>query len=151
MTTAQNEKLAQLFKKYLTNKKLSKVTVKNYISDLHHFFEWSAKNDLKNTSRQTFSLYKKHLLVTHTPSKTINRYLSTLRSYGEFLQAKGITLINPAEELKNPATNTEKQPEKTQALLNNFKKSLKQEDLSKTTIKNYLSDVNQFVGFINKK
>lgn len=144
------------FQTYLKDKKLSAVSIKNYVSDLRQFLTWSAKNNFNDFKPTVFSTYKSYLTDQKTPSKTINRYLSSLRKFGEFLKAEKMLMINPAEDLENiKATRTGLVQAKRPVLLEEdilgrFGEMLKEERLSKATIKNYLSDINQFLEFLNE-
>jgi site-specific recombinase XerD len=149
------KKLLLDFKSYLIDKKLSKVSVKNYLSDIRRFNLWSAKNKKAGFKQEFFSQYKHYLYLKKTPVKTINRYLSSLRQFGQFLKAKKIVLKDPTQGLENiEAGNKARRPKKPQAqrvLLDKFKTSLVGQGLSPATIKNYLADINQFLSFLAKE
>ena len=137
------------FRRYLKLKKLSKVSVKNYLSDVRQFLNWSAKNGLKSHFPLTFSTYRSSLINSKTPTSTINRHLSSLRHFGRFLKAKRSTINNPVENLKNIQVNNQKSSKLNPSLLEDFRTRLKKERLKPATIKNYLSDVNQFLNWLN--
>jgi len=142
------------FQTYLKDKKLSEISIKNYVSDLRHFLTWSAKNNFNDFKPSVFSTYKSYLTDSKTPSKTINRYLSSLRKFGQFLKEEKMLMINPAEDLENiksikTGLNQVKRPVLLEEdMLGRFGEMLKKERLSQATIKNYLSDINQFLEFL---
>jgi len=151
------------FKIWLKNKKLSDKSIKNYLSDVRQFLRWTAKTRLTQLTPNTFSTYKSHLKAKKTPTKSINRYLSSLRRFGQFLKQEKQMMLNPAQNLKNikktlkpkkkaksDQQNQAKPKNKAEKVLENFKKSLKQEKLSKATIKNYSSDISQFLTWLGK-
>ena len=137
------------FKKYLKLKNLSKVSVKNYISDIRQFLKWAAKNNLKPSSTTNFFHYRTYLTTENTPVKTINRYLCSLRCFGDFLQKAGLSPINPANKIENikKTNNRDSKNKKQDKLLHQFKQSLIKERLNPVTIKNYISDTKQFLEF----
>jgi integrase/recombinase XerC len=145
---AQNHQIIQKFKKYLKNKDLSDITIKNYLSDLRHFLNWSAKTGKSFLDQKSYFNYKNHLQKQHTTAKSINRYLSTLRKFGRFLKESSNLDKNPAINLENLDTNPQKKKPDLK-ILNDFKRSLENQDLSEVTIKNYMSDVRQFLEFVS--
>ena len=133
---------------------------KNYVSDVEIFLTWLAKDfqsakHLPATTVQpiqpiqltaaVFNNYAQWLTAAQNqiPPATAQRYLSSLRRFGEFLKATGATDSNPAAEIKltitNPINLTIDQ------VLNDFRNELTRQKLSPSTIKNYLSDVNHYL------
>lgn len=150
--------LLEEFHQYLKPKKLSKKSVKNYISDVRQFLEWSDKNDFRDFTPVVFKTYKSHLIDSKIPSKSINRYLSSLRCFGEFLKKEKLMMINPVKKLENvkgpkinPSTSSRFSFTAKEKILEEFKQSLKDQHLSKKTITNYISDTKQFLEFMNSK
>ena len=139
------------FKAYLVNKKLSKASIKNYISDVRQFMTWSANGTFDVTSATAYKNYHSYLLSLHLPPATFNRYLATLRSFGAFLKTEKLLMFNPTIGLENISKDikrTTKPVNQEQKLLIKFHMSLEKEKLSRSTIKNYLSDVRQFLEFL---
>jgi site-specific recombinase XerD len=148
------------FLKYLENLGISPKTHKNYKSDLAHFNGWlilkvrSFGSYIETLSEAVPFLntrlsyeYKSFLIENKIPPKTINRRLSTLRHLSRFLlfiQAldrdfmKGIENINEAGNIKFEAS----------SLVEDFRAHLEAEKISQNTIKNYLSDVRQFLNWL---
>ncbi|OGD54154.1 hypothetical protein A3J78_00625 [Candidatus Beckwithbacteria bacterium RBG_13_35_6] len=158
----ENNKLLN-FKNYLEDKKLSKISVKNYLSDIRHFIYWSAKNKILVLEKSVFEKYKQCLLNNNKPIKTINRYLASLRKYGRFLKEENLIQQNPALGLKNinPTLHrsgagqvkprTKIKFAGSTELIDNFKAYLNKEKIKPATVKNYISDVNQFLNWMEKK
>ncbi len=147
---AQQTKIIKKFKKYLENKEVSDITIKNYASDLRQFLIWIAKTQKSVLDTSTYASYKTHLLEQNNPTKSINRYLSTLRKFGVFLTETSDLKNDPTACLKNINKQTNKKSNDPE-ILNQFRNSLKKENLSDATIKNYMSDIRQFWQFIQEK
>jgi len=143
----------------LRQKRLTKTSVKNYLSDLRHFLGWliiklKVKNPSLNiddltadkfVSQITLDLiedYKGYLLENNIPIKTVNRRLSTLRKFFSFCISQGWLKENLAKKISNVKKDL---LEKTDILLQ-FKKDLEKEGLDKKTIKSYLEDIQEFLS-----
>ena len=148
------------FLKYLENLGISPKTHKNYRSDLAHFNGWlilkvrSFGSYIETLSEAIPFLnqglsheYKSFLIENKIPAKTINRRLSTLRHLARFLltsQAvdrdfmKGIENINESGNARLEVS----------SLVEDFRAHLEAEKVSQNTIKNYLSDVKQFLTWL---
>jgi site-specific recombinase XerD len=127
-------------------KTLSKVSVKNYVSDIRKFLEYVETNHAGATTadlnHDLVESYKNFLLSKSTPIKTINRYISSLRRFGAFLE-KNFGIQNPVFGIQSI------QPKITLTDLKNIYSSyLKDQNKSESTIKNYISDLDQFFIFI---
>ncbi len=100
--------LVHEFKLHLLGKKLSKVSVKNYLADLKQFAEWMEsisgfdKNKpgyklelLKKISPEVINEYKDRLHnEAHLNPSSINRKLSSLRNYLAWMEKKDIVVSN---------------------------------------------------------
>lgn len=160
--------LPKLFRHYLQLQKASPVTVKNYVADINHFLTWlnqetgirhqvagKAISDL--FTLETIEEYKSDLLDDDTPPATINRRLSALRKFGRFSQSQGWIEDNEALKVKN-ISQTHLRGARSSHLgggrrdssevLRGFQKRLEKEKASKLTIKNYLSDLRHFLGWL---
>lgn len=143
--------LLKEFQQYLKSRKLSQKSIKNYVSDVRHFLKWTAKNNLKDFTSTLFSTYKSHLINNKTPIKSINRYLSSLRRFGLFLKQEKLMPFNPTKNLMNIRETKGPAPSRpVLPLIDKFKGSLEQQGLKPATIKNYVSDVNQFLDWLNR-
>ena len=109
------------FKEYLVAGNQKPVSIKNYLSDLRHFFGWlilylkSNKIDadvnpiigehislsLQFVSPKVISEYKSYLSENNIPHKTINRRLSTIRKFCSFAISQGWMKENPAKKVGN--------------------------------------------------
>jgi len=97
--------------------------------------------------KRTGKTYKKYL-VSSSPRITSNRRLSTLRHFSLFLFSEGLLHIDFMKHVKNldsKAVNTESS---FIGLVDDFEKHLINEKVSKNTLKNYLSDVRQFIAWL---
>jgi len=155
--------LPEIFKNYLIIKKISPVTAKNYLVDVNHFLNWLAeKTGVKYQivgkaifglfTEETLKEYKKDLLVAKTPLSTLNRRLSALRKFGEFGKKQEWLKENEAERIANAIksdfiiSSVSKQP--NEEILGKFTQHLETEKVSSITIKNYLSDLRHFLGWL---
>jgi len=139
-----------------TQKKLTKISVKNYLSDLRHFFGWLIfylKSNKVGTIHElplqrlitikTISDYKAYLLENKIPLKTINRRLSTIRKFCSFCISQGWIKENPAKKISNikyQISNID-----TKKTLSLFQQDLQKEGLDQNTIKSYLDAIQEFL------
>lgn len=158
------EKKIDLIKKefveYLDSLGLSPKSHKNYRSDLSHFLEWAILK-IRSFGSYVESLseiipfltddlareYKNYMRENAAPAKTINRRLSTLRHLSRFLTASQIIDSDFMNGIENIGANQKKKPE-IKPVISNFKSYLEAERVSPNTIKNYLSDVKQFMSWL---
>lgn len=96
------------FKVHLLGKKLSKVSIKNYLADLKQFTEWVESISgldinkpgfklelLKRLSPEVINEYKERLhSEAHLNPSSINRKLSSLRNYLSWMEKKDIVINN---------------------------------------------------------
>ena len=150
------------FIEYLSSLGVSTTSLKNYKSDVSHFLGWSIlkvrsfgsyieslSELLPFLSSNLIAEYKKYLVENATPDKTINRRLSTLRHLARFLNKTqiinsdfmdGIENISAAALIKIA----------NHPLIDEFKSYLQAQKISHNTIKNYTSDIKQFMGWLEK-
>lgn len=140
--------LTAQFKTYLTTQKLSPATLANYVSDTAIFLDWlkqQLQEDVLNPihlSAAAFSNYSRRLNdpANRVHPATASRYLSSLKRFGAWLETARLTDSNPAAGLTadriDPTINQ---------LVNEFKHELFRQKLSASTIKNYVSDVNNYL------
>ncbi len=90
------------FKKYLEQQKRSHSTIKNYISDLNHFFIWVANNlsktetSLPNIITSTnLEAYQNYLKLTQTSSSVIKRRTSSFKTFTRFAVATHLLNTDP--------------------------------------------------------
>jgi len=167
------------FKNYLYSERISSSSIRCYLSDLRHFFAWftfflksnniplsplspsecsSCHNKIntkiyssllsKYINRKTLEAYTSYLENNKVPEKTINRRFSSLRKVGSFCKAQNWITMNSFDTLRNISLKDTFRENKFH--LGEFQNNLKKEKASKSTVKNYLSDIKQFLAW-NKK
>lgn len=156
--------LSNSFKAYLKVKGASQNTVKNYLVDLNHFLAWleltlrGQNIALDRSLPELFSRYfepnylakyKNYLVQNQLPVATVNRRLSTLRTFGGFCLSQAWIKENPAKKLTNVGLEqkTVDSRQKTK-ILEEFRSSLENEKASPMTIKNYLADIKNFLTWV---
>jgi site-specific recombinase XerD len=149
-----------LFKNYLLAGNATRITIKNYLSDLRHFFGWlifklKVKNQklkiednpinfLNFITPEIINDYKTYLYENKIPFKTINRRLSTLRKFFSFCIDQGWLKENPAKKIANIKNQISKS--QIEEILNQYKKNLAKENFDKKTINSYLEDIREFLS-----
>ncbi len=161
------------FSKYLTNLGISPKSHKNYRSDLSHFSGWlilkirSFGSYVENLTESVPFLshnlsleYKNYMLQNNMPIKTVNRRLSTLRHFSRFLVSSQIIDSNFMEDIENAVLVSEAKevevknsrfsdhPSRYTLPIEEFRSYLQSEKVSDNTIKNYLSDIKQFMSWL---
>lgn len=134
-------------------------TLRNYRADLSHFFGWVSLHlktrgvNIENPdgvvphlSAQLVAEYKGYHLENQIPEGTINRRLSTLRNFSRFLLLQGMIGEDPTKIVSNIRHEPEGS-EKIDLLVNEFKKHLEKDGVSKITLKNYISDIRHFLSW----
>ena len=123
------------FKNYLLQSGISKITVKNYLSDINHFIRWLALElnsafspDL--VTAETIEYYKKSNKTLSASS--LKRHLSSLRKFFKFLVLEGIISQSPFELITNNSSLITADPYRLKA----FKDFLYIYNSSSLTIKN---------------
>src|SRR3989344_7498723 len=100
------------FKKYLESNDFSRISIHNYLADVRSFLSWFSRSlkqehmvfDLSLFNEKTIRKYIDFLSTTNTPSSTINRGLSSLRKFSEFLIEEKYVDINPMTGINNVKT-----------------------------------------------
>jgi site-specific recombinase XerD len=155
-------KLEAFFQSFLVSNNKSNKTIVNYKSDLKHFLSWlndfflkleinfSGETDLLlQILPQTINDYLNWQKNSHIPIASINRRLSSIRLF--FLAAKTLGLINsdPTETISN-VTELPKTRPKSDTIINKFEAALRDEGAAKSTVKNYSTDIENFLYWIDK-
>lgn len=109
---------------------------------------------LKHVNPKVLNSYKDYLLSNNTPLKTINRRFSSLRRFGQFCKSQNWFPstplgMNPFETLKNISLNQPFPEDKHH--LSEYRNELWKKGASKLTIKNYLADIKQFLGWVDSR
>ncbi len=159
------DEILQSFKLFLSSQKISKGSIRSYLSDVRYFLNWLSSFLNKNlvspamdhSSNRTIALlklvnqklleaFRDQELASSTPVKTLNRRFSSLRKFGSFLISQGYS--NDFDTLRTISVE-QSFPESTHHL-EEFKAYLWQNNASKLTIKNYLNDTKQFIDWSQK-
>ncbi|TRZ50089.1 hypothetical protein D4S03_07305, partial [bacterium] len=140
--------LQTLFSGFLLESGLSAVSIKNYLSDLRHFFSFCASSN--KTVQEIFQNISKYLDLylleqkkSFTPQNTVNRRSASIRRFSTFLTAKfGLTssVDLPNRSIDNSLPTISK-------ILDHFKHFLEKEKKTHSTVKNYVSDLNHFFAW----
>jgi len=130
------------FRQSLIAENYSPVSIKNYLSDLRHFFGWLNKpistNLIGLLSEEQLQNYKNYLEASSFPAKTINRRLSTMRKFCSLLIKQGLIKENPAKKLKNSSVNNNFRP-----IVDSYEKYL-------VNLATEQSEINFQIGVINE-
>lgn len=102
---------------------------------------------LKHVNEKVLNDYKVYLISNNVPLKTINRRFSSLRRFGAFCQSQQWLVKNSFDTLRNISKEQSFPEDKYH--LGEFKVSLWQKNSSKSTLKNYLNDIKQFIEWEN--
>lgn len=101
------------FKYALLKQRASPLTIKNYLSDIHHFTKWLDAQNItqidQNASEEIMNSYKSFLIhVLSFSPKSVNRKLSTIRKYIDTFSEKKLLDVKPpqiAEEVPREHAN----------------------------------------------
>lgn len=158
----QYKKIIPPFKLYLKTQGASVNTVRNYSSDIRHFFSWLQEGEKlddfyfddpnkisQKISKTTFKKYKQFLKNKAVSPSTINRRLSGLRQLTAFFASQGWLENEKAKNIPN-ITDQNKESKRSQ-LLNRFAKNLKNEGKSQSTVRNYLADVRGYLDYLQQE
>lgn len=162
--------LENSFTDFLEQQGASVKTRKNYRSDARHFLGWflltieatkritprSHTELLKHIDESLLESYKNFLTENAVPVSTINRRLSTMRSFFGFCASQRFISKNPAAFLTNLPDNSISKSlgidtVPSQQILDSFRRDLLGDGASKSTAKNYVSDVRQFLHWLREK
>ncbi|PIP85879.1 hypothetical protein COW83_01925, partial [Candidatus Collierbacteria bacterium CG22_combo_CG10-13_8_21_14_all_43_12] len=97
-------KILEQFKSSLEKEKKTHSTIKNYLSDLNHFFLWTA-NQTPFTTQNLFNIlseiqlqaYITYLKLSHTSTSVLNRRQSSIKKLARFCFSEGYIPRNPFE------------------------------------------------------
>ncbi len=155
----------QIIRSFLSDLKLSGLSqnsIRFYKSDISSFTLWLKLKirktgiladdfkDLLPFIKSSFGeSYKNDLISKSTPDVTINRKLSVLRRFSDFLYSKEFLSFDFAKNLQNISVAAPKKTVNFYAIIEDFKKHLEENKASKNTIKNYLADIRHFLNWID--
>ena len=142
-------------------KGLSKVSVKNYLSDIRRFLDWLSQYQPQISSAVPQRLSSDHFqayldFLTHQdlPHSTISRHFSSLRRFATFIEIvyHQPPLITPT--IPSPDSTPKAEPTSIQTsspnLLSSFSQYLKDQQKSASTVRNYLSDIRHFLAWVDQ-
>jgi site-specific recombinase XerD len=144
--------LLEPFKNYLfsQNDKPTKVTVKNYLSDINRFIYWyeatfTKSFTPKDVAKETIEQYKQDSLLDASAlsPRSLERHLSSLRKFFTFLKYEGLIVRSPFEQSLIGNQKSKIDPWR----IKDFKDYLYIYNASRLTIKNYLIDLKQFIAW----
>jgi site-specific recombinase XerD len=155
------DKVRTDFLVHLTSLGLSGKSHKNYKSDLNHFSAWvilkiraygslaeSLTDAVPFLGSNLAGEYKNYLTKNLTPVRTVNRRLSTLRHLSRYLVLSRIIDSDFMDKIANVSDGKVGKPKTHHAVVNEFRTYLEEEKVSPNTLKNYLSDIRQFLEWI---
>jgi site-specific recombinase XerD len=100
-------KILEHFKLYLVKEKKTHSTIKNYVSDLNHFFAWSANDtpfldqNLENIlSELHLNTYVTYLRLSHISTSVINRRQSSIKKFAKYCFLQKYLPTNPFENIQ---------------------------------------------------
>lgn len=97
----KNESHLREFVFFLKNQGCSPITCKNYAADINHFLKFLDAKRATEFSQELFSAYRRFLTTTPLSLKTLNRKLSALRKFGDYLAFSKTFSSNPTSHIKN--------------------------------------------------
>lgn len=141
------DSLNQFIDYLATKEKASRSTVKNYKADLNQFLKWlknisdESKIDLDLVNTRLIDVYKSSKKISN---RSFKRHLSSIKGFFSYLESEAILKNNPFKEsIRN-------RDENDLYHLSEFKTHLFNQNTSYLTIKNYLIDIKQFLGWFEK-
>lgn len=144
--------LFDFYKQLLSSQKLqpSKVTIKNYLSDLRAFVTWFEKTQTTafNPDAITPELVNQYLTDSNFSPRSQKRYLSSLKKFFNLLNDNGFTSNNPFTVLAEEKRKEEIIADPWQ--ITNFRNYLYETGSSHHTIKNYITDIQAFTDWCAK-
>lgn len=154
--------LKSTFFSFLTAQGASAKTQKNYWSDVADFISWFIAATppvidagpatpgllLQAISPNHINDYVSHLLRAKISPATVNRRLSSLRIFFNCCLEMTWLPYHPMKGIANIKTANPSGPKLNTSLLTQFEDHLRSHGVGKATIKNYLSDVRQFLRWI---
>ncbi len=167
MSLPNQLELQTLFSGFLFETGLSAVSVKNYLSDLRHFFSFCASistEDNPPSVQEIFQSISKYLNLyltdqkkSFTPQNTINRRSASIRRFSTFLAVKFglVSSLQEASEVSKNTPSSNISPKNSvdnslptiSKILEHFKVFLIKEKKTHSTVKNYISDLNHFFAW----
>ena len=152
--------IRQKFAAYLSSLGISPKSHKNYRSDLSHFSAWlilrvrsigsyieSLTEAVPFLSPNLAKEYRSYMEQNKIPVKTVNRRLSTLRHFARCLVASQTLDLDFMEGVENLSMGGNKRTS-VGPIVEDYRSYLEAEKVSKNTVKNYVSDIRQFLAWV---
>ncbi|HAU99335.1 MAG TPA: hypothetical protein DCW55_03820, partial [Candidatus Pacebacteria bacterium] len=149
------------FSTFLQAQQLSKISIKNYLSDLRRFLTYWQNENQSDKSIQLDSVesairaYRSMLLASATPLSTLNRKFASLKQFSLYLEQTHDRHIDQTlltRIVTTPKKNEqEREPSPNESALHQFASALADEGCSHETIQNYTADVHQFMEFAQEQ
>lgn len=156
----QLDSIKKTFIKYLDSAGISPKTHKNYRSDLNHFTGWvilkvrsfgsyaeTLTDSIPFLDSKLAKEYRNYMLENKIPAKTINRRLSTLRHLAKLLVTEQLADLNFMDGIENVGDGTSRHVSFGN-VVEDYTAYLEAEKVSRSTVKNYTSDVKQFLSWL---
>lgn len=148
---------------YLQTLSVAANTARNYLSDVEQFLSWlveelSRRNLhfrtnlydlLYHLTFQELDTYVNHLQTEGLTVNTVNRKIASLKNYLTFSFHQGWTNGNFSKHLKFLKKDNHESLS-IQTLLSDYEEELRREGLSLISRRNYLSDVQQFLSWLQR-
>ncbi len=105
---AERIEAEELLDKYLTSlaarKNLSRFTLRNYTNDLRHFFDFADDRDgsLRSVDKLLVREYLSRLVSSGFAPASVQRKVSTLRSFYRWLRTEGVLSVDPMLGVRGP-------------------------------------------------
>ena len=162
-TEKELDSIRNNFSKYLTSLGVSPKTHKNYRSDISHFANWlilkvrtfgsyveTLTEAVPFLSHDIAAEYRDYMHEDSVPLKTINRRLSTLRHLSRFLTTSQVIDIDFMARVDNLSEFKKIEVIKMadHPSIEEFRGYLESQKISNNTIKGYLSDIRQFMAWL---
>ncbi|MBI2622424.1 site-specific integrase, partial [Candidatus Microgenomates bacterium] len=127
----------------------SEVTIKNYLADISHLGDWFVKEfhrpaTAQEVTAEILKLFKDYLSGKKYSPRTIERHLSSIRTLFKVLKKQGIVAKDPTQK---PAVDIE---QKDAWHIRQFKDYLYVFGAADLTIKNYITDLRHFLGWVDQ-
>lgn len=143
--------LTSQFRSWLVSRRYSSSTVKNYIADLGKYLSFVSRLTSENTPVVIFStsLISQYILSLRGKNNS-QRYLASLSLFCQFAADQHLVSANPFPIALNSIANPDSVPQvEISNLIDLFRSYLVKNQISPITIKNYISDLHQYIYWFN--
>lgn len=131
------------FRLWLLGKNYNSNTVKNYIADVNKYIQYINPRSISDIfSEKNLTSY----LLFIISQKNSHRYLTSLTRFTQYASDQNIIRPDLFKKIKDEfyyKRNTSLDP-----ILHTYQKYLSYKNMSLPTIKNYINDIHQFIGWL---